>query len=210
MWEKFTERARRSVVLAQEEAQRLGCTYIGTEHILLGLLAENDGAAAKILATFNITLFKARQELEFIIGRGERTVQSELEFTPRAKRVFEAAEAEVAKINKKYKLSINYTSTEHLLLGLLEEGNGVAARVLSNLGVNRETLRDKIIDFMVEEVPAEKTNFIDVNKLAKVMWNLDILINDTQDLYQLDNKYQIVLTKLQEADMWLKKIKDQK
>ena len=130
MWEPFTERARRSIVLAQEEAQRLGNNYIGTEHILLGIISEGESLAAKVLESLGVNLAKVRQEVEAIVGRGGQTVQQEMVFTPRAKRVIELAFEEARQLNH------NYIGTEHLLLGLIREGEGVAARVLTNLGVD--------------------------------------------------------------------------
>jgi len=135
MWEPFTERARRSIVLAQEEAQRLGNNYIGTEHILLGIISEGESLAAKVLETFGVNLAKVRQEVEAIVGRGGQTVQQEMVFTPRAKRVIELAFEEARQLNH------NYIGTEHLLLGLIREGEGVAARVLTNLGVDPAKVR---------------------------------------------------------------------
>src|SRR5579872_178589 len=135
MWEPFTERARRSIVLAQEEAQRLGNNYIGTEHILLGIISEGESLAAKVLETLGVNLAKVRAEVEAIVGRGGQTVQQEMVFTPRAKRVIELAFEEARQLNH------NYIGTEHLLLGLIREGEGVAARVLTNLGVDPAKVR---------------------------------------------------------------------
>ncbi|HEX3457180.1 MAG TPA: ATP-dependent Clp protease ATP-binding subunit [Candidatus Baltobacteraceae bacterium] len=135
MWEPFTERARRSIVLAQEEAQRLGNNYIGTEHILLGIISEGESLAAKVLESLGVNLSKVRQEVEAIVGRGGQTVQQEMVFTPRAKRVIELAFEEARQLNH------NYIGTEHLLLGLIREGEGVAARVLTNLGVDPAKVR---------------------------------------------------------------------
>src|SRR5579875_1652469 len=135
MWEPFTERARRSIVLAQEEAQRLGNNYIGTEHILLGIISEGESLAAKVLETLGVNLAKVRQEVDAIVGRGGQTVQQEMVFTPRAKRVIELAFEEARQLNH------NYIGTEHLLLGLIREGEGVAARVLTNLGVDPAKVR---------------------------------------------------------------------
>src|ERR1700681_1524633 len=135
MWEPFTERARRSIVLAQEEARRLGNNYIGTEHILLGIISEGESLAAKVLETLGVNLAKVRQEVEAIVGRGGQTVQQEMVFTPRAKRVIELAFEEARQLNH------NYIGTEHLLLGLIREGEGVAARVLTNLGVDPAKVR---------------------------------------------------------------------
>src|SRR3984893_1729372 len=135
MWEPFTERARRSIVLAQEEAQRLGNNYIGTEHILLGIISEGESLAAKVLETLGVNLAKVRAEVEAIVGRGGQTVQQEMVFTPRAKRVIELAFEEARQ------LSHNYIGTEHLLLGLIREGEGVAARVLTNLRLDPAQVR---------------------------------------------------------------------
>jgi len=138
MWEPFTERARRSIVLAQEEAQRLGNNYIGTEHLLLGIISEGESVAAKVLENLGISLQKVRQEVESLVGKGGKTTQQEMVFTPRAKRVIELAFEEARG------LTHNYIGTEHLLLGLIREGEGVAARVLSNLGVEPAKIRAEI------------------------------------------------------------------
>jgi len=138
MWEPFTERARRSIVLAQEEAQRLGNNYIGTEHLLLGIISEGESVAAKVLENLDVSLKKVRQEVESIVGKGGKTSLEEMVFTPRAKRVIELAFEEARN------LAHNYIGTEHLLLGLVREGEGVAARVLANLGVDTEKIRDQI------------------------------------------------------------------
>lgn len=138
MWEPFTERARRSIVLAQEEAQRLGNNYIGTEHLLLGIISEGESVAAKVLENLDVNLQKVRSEVEAIVGKGSQTTQQEMVFTPRAKRVIELAFEEARA------LAHNYIGTEHLLLGLVREGEGVAARVLSNLGVDPSKIRSEI------------------------------------------------------------------
>ncbi|MFN8610510.1 MAG: ATP-dependent Clp protease ATP-binding subunit [Vulcanimicrobiota bacterium] len=138
MWEPFTERARRSIVLAQEEAQRLGNNYIGTEHLLLGIISEGESVAAKVLENLGINLQKVRGEVESIVGKGTASSQQEMVFTPRAKRVIELAFEEARA------LAHNYIGTEHLLLGLVREGEGVAARVLSNLGVDPSKIRSEI------------------------------------------------------------------
>ncbi|MBI4295193.1 MAG: ATP-dependent Clp protease ATP-binding subunit [Chloroflexi bacterium] len=134
-FEKFSERARKVLTLAQEEAQRFNHNYIGTEHILLGLVREGEGAAAKVLANLGVDLNKVRSAVEFIIGRGERTSSGEIGLTPRAKKVIELAVDEARRLNH------HYIGTEHLLLGLVREGEGVAAGVLESLGVNLEKVR---------------------------------------------------------------------
>ncbi len=134
-FEKFSERARRALTFAQEEAQRFNHNYIGTEHILLGLVRESEGVAAKVLTNLGIDLNKVRAAVEFIIGRGGKSSSTELGLTPRAKRVIELAVDEARRLNH------NYVGTEHLLLGLLREGEGVAGGVLESLGVNLERTR---------------------------------------------------------------------
>ncbi len=148
MWEPFTERARRSIVLAQEEAQRLGNNYIGTEHLLLGIISEGESVAAKVLENLDVNLQKVRSEVEAIVGKGSQTTQQEMVFTPRAKRVIELAFEEARA------LAHNYIGTEHLLLGLVREGEGVAARVLANLGVDPAKIRSEITKLLgVETSP---------------------------------------------------------
>ncbi len=155
MWEPFTERARRSIVLAQEEAQRLGNNYIGTEHLLLGIMSEGESVAAKVLEHLGLTLTKVRHEVESIVGKGVKTVSKEMVFTPRAKRVIELA------FDEARSLSHNYIGTEHLLLGLIKESEGVAARVIQNLGVDTSKVRSEITRLLgVETAPTpakEKT-----------------------------------------------------
>ena len=134
-FEKFSERARKVLSLAQEEAQRFNHNYIGTEHILLGLVRETDGVAAKVLANLGVELNKVRSAVEFIIGLGERSTPGEIGLTPRAKKVIELAVDEARRLNH------HYIGTEHLLIGLMREGEGVAAGVLESLGVNLEKVR---------------------------------------------------------------------
>ena len=134
-FEKFSERARRVLSLAQEEAQRFNHNYIGTEHILLGLVRETDGVAAKVLGSLGVELNKVRSAVEFIIGRGERSTPGEIGLTPRAKKVIELA------VDEARRLSHHYIGTEHLLIGLMREGEGVAAGVLESLGVNLDKVR---------------------------------------------------------------------
>ena len=147
-FEKFSERARRVLTLAQEEAQRFNHNYIGTEHLLLGLVREGDGVAAKVLANLGVELSKVRAAVEFIIGRGERPTTGEIGLTPRAKRVIELAVDEARRLNH------NYIGTEHLLLGLLREGEGVAAGVLESLGVSLERVRGEV-QRILAQAPAQ-------------------------------------------------------
>jgi ATP-dependent Clp protease ATP-binding subunit ClpA len=134
-FDKFTERARKVLLLAQEEAQRFNHNYIGTEHLLLGLVREGDGVAARVLNNMGVQLPKVRSAVEFIIGRGEGAVIGDIGLTPRAKKVLELAVDEGRRLNH------HYINTEHLLLGLVREEEGIAAGVLETLGVNLENVR---------------------------------------------------------------------
>ena len=136
-FEKFSERARRVLSLAQEEAQRFNHNYIGTEHILLGLVRETEGVAARVLSSLSVDLSKVRSAVEFIIGRGEKPPQGEIGLTPRAKKVVELAVDEARRMNH------TYIGTEHLLIGLMREGEGVAAGVLESLGVTLDKVRSE-------------------------------------------------------------------
>ena len=139
MFERFTEKAIKVIMLAQEEARRLGHNFVGTEQILLGLIGEDTGIGPKVLKAMGVNLKDARVEVEKIIGRGSGFIAVEIPFTPRAKRVLELS------LEEARQLGHNYIGTEHLLLGLIREGEGVAARVLENLGVDLSKVRSQII-----------------------------------------------------------------
>ena len=145
-FEKFSERARRVLSLAQEEAQRFNHNYISTEHILLGLVRESDGVAARVLSNLNVELNKVRSAVEFIIGRGEKTTSSEIGLTPRAKKVIELAVDEARRLNH------HYIGTEHLLIALMREGEGVAAGVLESLGVSLDSVRGETSRILTQTV----------------------------------------------------------
>ncbi len=147
MFERFTEKAIKVIMLAQEEARRLGHNFVGTEQVLLGLIGEGTGVAAKTLKAMGVTLKDARVEVEKIIGRGSGFVAVEIPFTPRAKRVLELSWDEARQLGH------NYIGTEHLLLGLIREGEGVAARVLENLGVDLNKVRSNVIKMLGESKP---------------------------------------------------------
>ena len=146
-FEKFSERARRVLSLAQEEAQRFNHNYIGTEHILLGLVRETEGVAARVLLNLGVDLNKVRSAVEFIIGRGERPAQGEIGLTPRAKKVVELAVDEARRMNH------TYIGTEHLLIGLLREGEGVAAGVLESLSVTLDKVRSETHRILSQSTP---------------------------------------------------------
>ncbi len=145
MFERFTERARRVIILAQEEAKRLNHSAVGTEHILLGIIREGEGVASKVLESLNISPDRVRAEIESAIGRGERAPYEEVAFTPRAKKVLELA------LDEARRLGHNYIGTEHLLLGLIREGEGVAARVLEAMGADLERVRAQVVYLLGEE-----------------------------------------------------------
>ena len=142
MFERFTERARKVVYLAQQEAARLGHNVVGTEHLLLGLVSEGESVAAKALESMGISLEQIRQEVERIIGAGETNPFGEIPFTPRAKRVLELA------VDEGRQLGHNYVGTEHILLGLIREGEGVAAQVLKNLGADLDKVRKEVLNLI--------------------------------------------------------------
>ena len=153
-FDKFTDRARKVLTLAQDEAQRFNHNYIGTEHLLLGLVREGEGVAARVLENMNVELPKVRTAVEFIIGRGDRPVVGEVGLTPRAKRVIELA------IDEARRLGHNYIGTEHLLLGLVREGEGIAAGVLESLGVSLDKVRHEVIRVLSQSSsagPAQET-----------------------------------------------------
>ena len=144
MFERFTEKAIKVIMLAQEEARRLGHNFVGTEQILLGLIGEGTGVAAKVLKSLGVNLKDSRIEVEKIIGRGSGFVAVEIPFTPRAKRVLELS------LEEARQLGHNYIGTEHLLLGLIREGEGVAARVLENLSIDLAKVRTQVIRMLGE------------------------------------------------------------
>jgi ATP-dependent Clp protease ATP-binding subunit ClpC len=174
MFSRFTERAQKVVVLSQEEARRLGHNVVGTEHILLGLVAEGEGVAARALQALGIGLEQVRVEVENVIGRGDGTPVGQIGFTPRTKRVLELAFGEARQLGH------TYVGTEHILLGLIREGEGVAAQVLKNLGADQDKVRSQVIDLLggatpgsgKREVRGRKTPTLDqfgrdLNELAR-------------------------------------------
>ena len=142
VFERFTDRARRAVVLAQEEARMLNHNYIGTEHLLLGLVREYDGVAGKALTSLGISLEAVRGQVEQIIGQGQAAPRGHIPFTSRAKKVLELA------LREALQLGHNYIGTEHILLGLIREGEGVAAQVLQSLGVDLDRARQAVIQLL--------------------------------------------------------------
>lgn len=165
-FDRFTKRARHVLTLAQEEAQSFQHTYIGTEHLLLGLVREEEGVASQVLRNLGVEVDQARQAIETIIGRGERIVRGEVGLTPRAKKVIELA------VDEARRLRHQFIGTEHLLLGLLREGDGIAAGVLVNFGLHLEQVRTETLRVLREQpqgqeeapaipsVPAEATTLL--------------------------------------------------
>jgi ATP-dependent Clp protease ATP-binding subunit ClpC len=139
VFERFTERARQVIVLAQAEARALKHNYIGTEHLLLGLLREEEGLAARVLASFGVTLEEVRADVARIVGQGEEVEGGQIPFTPRAKKILELS------LREALDLGHNYIGTEHLLLGLLREGEGVAVRILIDVGAAPGAIRDQLV-----------------------------------------------------------------
>jgi ATP-dependent Clp protease ATP-binding subunit ClpA len=150
VFERFTPRARQAVVLAQDEARRLGHDYIGTEHVLLGLLGESDGVAALALRRLGVRLDTVRSDVERLIGRGTESPSGHIPFTPRSKKVLELS------LREALGLGHNYIGTEHILLGLLREGEGVAAHVLVTQGVPLERARDAVIEQLESRSPRQQ------------------------------------------------------
>ncbi|HMS55081.1 MAG TPA: ATP-dependent Clp protease ATP-binding subunit [Fimbriimonadaceae bacterium] len=152
MWQRFTERARKVVFYAQEEAQKFGEGYVSTEHLLLGLVRESDSVAARVLEKLNINLAKIRSEVEKQLPRGEARTNQDMSLTPRAKRVIDLAYDEARNLNN------NYIGTEHLLLGLIREGDGLAGRVLAKLGVDLERARREVTALQDNESSSSKSS----------------------------------------------------
>src|SRR5580700_6505549 len=149
MWQRFTERARKVVFYAQEEAQKFGEGYVSTEHLLLGLVRESDSVAARVLEKLNVSLNRIRAEVEKQLPRGDARPSQDMTLTPRAKRVIDLAYDEARNLNN------NYIGTEHLLLGLIREGDGIAGRCLWQAGATLEEARQKVLEIQ-DNQPATK------------------------------------------------------
>jgi ATP-dependent Clp protease ATP-binding subunit ClpC len=175
MFERFTDRARRVVVLAQKEARDLGHNYIGTEHILLALIDEDEGVAAKALKAQGIGQDAARQRVEEIIGRGQGASTGHIPFTPRAKKVLELSLREALQFGH------HYIGTEHILLGVLSEGAGVGAQVLVGFGADLERTREQVIQLLHGRMP-EGTAPADLRaELAAVAARLTVIERKLRD-----------------------------
>jgi hypothetical protein len=174
MFERFTNRARRVVVLAQEEARVLNHNYIGTEHLLLGLIHEGEGVAAQVLESLGISLEAVRREVEEVVGEGTEAPTGHIPFTPRAKRVIELS------LREALQLRCHYIGTEHILLGLIREGQGMAAQVLVKLGADLPGVRQQVVQLLAEgraEVEAA-----DENLEAEIVAAIDTVFTENRDL----------------------------
>jgi len=169
-FDKFTKRARHVLTLAQLEAQGLNHNYLGTEHLLLGLVAEGEGVAAQALTNLGVELTRVREAVEHIIGRGDRVVIGEIGLTPRTKKVFELA------VDEARRLKHRYIGTEHLLLGLVREGEGVAASVLMSLGLTLEQVRAEVVQILSGMAPGPKSNVVMCRLDDRALDALDTLI----------------------------------
>ena len=150
MFEGFTDRARRVVVLAEEEARMLNHNHVGTEHILLGLIHEGEGVAAKALESLGISLDAVREQVQEIIGQGQQAPSEHIPFTPRAKKAMELSLSEALQLRH------NYIGTEHILLGLIREGEGVAVQVLVKLGADLNRVRQQVIQLLSRYQPGQE------------------------------------------------------
>lgn len=177
MFERFTERARKVVVRAQDEARFLKQNYIGTEHLLLGLIGEKEGIAAKVLLALNISLEEIRAAIKESVTEGSSESYEHIPFTPRAKKVLELS------LREALQLGHNYIGTEHILLGLLREGEGVAARVLNSFGINLEIVKDKIREILNKYPFYPQDESMGIDKAQKR--NLKTLNQYGRDLTQL-------------------------
>jgi hypothetical protein len=201
MFERFTERARRIVTLAQEEAKRLDHNYVGTEHILLGLISEGEGVAAKVLASTGISLDAARQQVEEIIGRGQVTPSGHIPFTPRAKKVLELS------LRESMQLGHNYIGTEHILLGLIREGDGVAAQVLVRLGADQDLLRQRVVLLLhghqIEESGPDTSDLDAQIEAARIEKEAAVGARDFEQAASRRNQEQQLLTeKAARQELW--------
>jgi ATP-dependent Clp protease ATP-binding subunit ClpC len=174
MFERFTNRARRVVVLAQEEARLLNHNYIGTEHILLGLIHEGEGVAAKALEALDVSLEAVRAQVEEIIGQGQSAPTGHIPFTPRAKKVLELS------LREAKQLRCNYIGTEHILLGLVREGEGVAAHVLVKLGGDLPRVRHQVIQLLSHE--PTQAEAVEEDREAEIVAAIDSVFAENRDL----------------------------
>jgi len=162
MFKRYTEKVRKVIMMAQEEAVNLNHNYIGTEHILVGLVKESEGIAGRILRELGVEPERVIEAIEKIVGRGQYQEVSEITFTPRAKKVLELASQEASRLGQ------NYIGTEHILLGLIKEGSGVATRILTEMGLDMENIYTQVMKVLMESGNTEATTGSGVRKESKV------------------------------------------
>ena len=146
MFKKYTEKAKRVIMIAQEEAINLSHDYIGTEHILIGLIKEEEGVASQVLQQLGLNVAKVAEVIERLVGKGEYKQVGEITFTPRAKKILELASQEASQLKN------NYIDTEHILLGLLKERSGVAVKILADLGINLDNVYSEVMKNLMEAI----------------------------------------------------------
>jgi ATP-dependent Clp protease ATP-binding subunit ClpC len=186
MFERFTERAREVVVLAQEEARNLRHNYIGTEHMLLGLLREKEGVAARVLESLDVTLDEVRAQVLRVVGAGDQPlVSGQIPFTPRAKKVLELS------LREAMALGHRYIGTEHVLLGVVRENEGVAARILLDFGADAETIRNEIIRFPSGPGPRQRrsADLVDESEQSRQHAEARIFADDPEAAAELRERY---------------------
>ena len=194
MFNRFTERARKVIILAKEEAKRFNHDYIGTEHILLGLIREGEGVASAVLQNMGLSLDKIRLEIEKLVQAGPATVVSgDIPFTPRAKRVVELSMEEARGLGH------NYIGTEHLLLGLLREGEGVAAQVLLSLGLDLDKVRNEVLELLGQGIPGQQAQAAPGTKVKSKTPALDAFGRDLTALAREDKLDPVVGRKMKSS-----------
>ena len=196
MWQRFSERARKVVFYSQEEAQKFGDGYVSTEHLLLGLVRESDSVAAQVLDRLGVSLNRVRAEVEKQLPRGDARPNQDMTLTPRAKRVIDLSYDEARQLGN------NYIGTEHLLLGLIREGDGLAGKVLTNLGVGLETTRTVVMA-------------IQVNDQGPIKVSSSHATTDPQETRMKtqvtrDWTYQLTLSRVQEWANWANQMREEK
>lgn len=181
MFERFNDHARRATVLAQREAHGLNQTFIGTEHILLGILGVDKGVACEVLTGFGVTIDDARVKVEVVLGRGKTSPDGHIPFTPRAKKVFDES------LREALQLGHNYIGNEHLLLALTRDHESVAARLLSSYGATHESVRRKILKIFIEHEP---TASAPTGNRGKVVDRLDTIVGLLEEIAKKDGTTQ--------------------
>ncbi|GAH29061.1 unnamed protein product, partial [marine sediment metagenome] len=161
MFKRYTEKAKRAIMIAQEEAINLNHDYIGTEHILIGLIKEEEGVASQVLRQLGVNVDKVVEEVERLVGKGEYQQVGEIAFTPRAKKVLELASQEASQLKN------NYIGTEHILLGLIKEGSGVGVRILADLGINLDNVYSEIMKVLMESGGAQGSPSVPGKRITK-------------------------------------------